>query len=122
MNQQLYPALVAILTAGRAYGFTDPYILPENPVGPLPNTPPDAPTSSSADAIVGADGALSDGVPMAKVFRHIVATTREITLTCTSSIFVVCKDLRIDLAGFQSVPCGQLCKRYTFLSPLGNAS
>ena len=32
----MYPILVAILKAGRAYGFTDPYILPENPVGPLP--------------------------------------------------------------------------------------
>jgi len=35
-NWVVYPNLVAILTVGRAYGFTDPYILPGNPVGSLP--------------------------------------------------------------------------------------
>ena len=83
VNQQVYPVLVAILTAGRAYGFTDPYILPTNPVGSLPDTPSDVPASSSTDAIAGADGALSNGVSMKKVFQDLVRTTRNRTPTCT---------------------------------------
>jgi len=82
VNQQVYPALVAILTAGRAYNFTDPYVLPENSAGSLPETPSDAPTSSSADAITGADGALSNGVSMKKVFQGVVQTTRDRSPTC----------------------------------------
>ena len=83
-NDQIYPALVAILLAGRAYNFTDPYILPENPVGSLPDTPT-VPTTSSADAIAGADGAVSDGVSVKMVFQDLVRTTRELTPTCSSS-------------------------------------
>lgn len=85
-NQQIYPTLVAILTAGRAYGFADPYILPENPVGPLPETPSGLSGSSySIDAIAGADGAASDGAPLRNVFDDLVATTRDRTPTCKSS-------------------------------------
>lgn len=85
MNQQIYPALVAILAAGRAYNFTDPYILPENPVGSLPETPSDVPTTSSVDAITGADGAQSDGVSLKVVFQDLVRTTRNRSPTCMSS-------------------------------------
>ena len=87
VNQQVYPALVAILTAGRAYNFTDPYILPKNTVVPLPGTPSDVPTRSSAEAITGADGTQSNGVLM-KVFEGIVRTTRNRSPTCMSSILV----------------------------------
>ena len=96
LNDQVYPTLVAILTAGRAYGFTDCYVLPENPIGLLPG-PPTVQTTSSADAIAGADGVLSDGVPMEKVFHDLVQTTRDRTPTCSSSsILVIFGELPID--------------------------
>jgi len=87
-NEQIYPNLVAILTAGRAYGFTDPYILPENPVGPLPGNHSDLPRSYPLEAVAGADGAASNGVPLKKVFDDLVATTRDRSPTCMSSILV----------------------------------
>jgi len=77
----MYPILVAILKAGRAYGFTDPYILPENPVGPLPEI-----TLRLSDPIIGADAAKSNGVPMRDAFQNLVATARDITPTCMSPI------------------------------------
>jgi hypothetical protein len=93
-----------MLKAGRAHGFTDPYILPEHPVGPLPRPPSDL--SYSLDAIVGADGAASDGVPLTDVFQNHVKTTRDRTPTCMSSFsllntFGLTRD-------FQSVRCGSL--------------
>ena len=96
-NQVAYPAIVAILTAGRAYGFTDPYILPENPVGSLPvNSTDPSPYSHSLEAITGADGAVSNGVPLKKVFDDLVATTRDVSPTCMFPIFVAFEDLLID--------------------------
>ena len=83
----MYPVLIAILKAGRAHGFTDPYILPEQPVGPLPNFP--SSLSYSLDAIVGADGAASNGVPLTDVFQQYVKTTRDHTPTCMSLTFVI---------------------------------
>jgi hypothetical protein len=81
----MYPVLVSILAAGRAHGLTDPYILPAaEPVGPLPNIPQRL--SYSLEAIVGADGAASNGVPLEKVFQDLVMTTRDRTPTCMSSI------------------------------------
>lgn len=90
----MYPILVAILTAGRAHGFTDPYILPESPVGPLPETL--LPLSYSIDAIVGADGAASNGVPLTDVFQQHVTATRDRTPTCMSSIRFTFKHIWID--------------------------
>lgn len=79
-NQAMYPVLVSILAAGRAHGLTDPYILPAaEPVGPLPNIPQRL--SYSLEAIVGADGAASNGVPLEKVFQDLVMTTRDRTPT-----------------------------------------
>ena len=109
VNQQVYPALVAILTAGRAYNFTDPYVLPKNPVGILPGTPPDAPTSSSTDAIAGADGVLSNGVSIKKVFQDLVRTTRNRTPTCMSSFLISFADHWIDRQP-QLVLCGPPCE------------
>ena len=118
VNQQVYPALVAILTAGRAHNFADPYILPKNPVGSLPEIPSDVPTSSSTDAIAGADGALSNGVSMKKVFQDLVRTTRNRTPTCMSLTLVTFEDLWINRQ-LQLVLYGPLCKRYTpFHSPV----
>ena len=88
VNQQVYPALVAILTAGRAYNFADPYILPKASVAPPLEVPSDVPTSSSADAITGADGAQSNSVSTKEVFEAIVRTTRNRSPTCTSFILV----------------------------------
>lgn len=90
VNQQVYPKLVAILAAGRAHGFTDPYILPENPDRSLPETS-SGPTggSYSAEAVAGADGAASDGVPVEKVFDDLVATTRDRTHTCAFPLQVL---------------------------------
>ena len=81
----MYPILVAILKAGRAYGFTDPYILPENPVGPLPEI-----TLRLSNPIIGADAAKSNGVPMRDAFQNLVATARDITPTCMSPIPCTC--------------------------------
>jgi len=77
-NQEIYPVLVTILKAGRAHGFTDPYILPES-VGPLPDS--SSSSSYSLDAIIGADGAASDGVTLTEVFQYHVKTTRNVTPT-----------------------------------------
>ena len=93
-NHQIYTILIEILTAGRAHGFTDPYVLPKHFVGsPLDFT---SSLSYSTQAIAGADGALSNGVPLWKVFRDLVATTRDRTPTCTSSIPVTFKHHWID--------------------------
>ncbi len=78
-----------MLKAGRAHGFADPYILPEHPVGPLPRTPSDL--SYSFDAIIGADGAATDGVPLTDVFQYRVRTTRDRTPTCTYLILFTFK-------------------------------
>jgi len=108
-NQFAYTAIVAILTAGRAHGFTDPYVLPENPVEPFPqNSSGLPPSSNSIEAIAGADGAASNGVPLKEVFDVIVATTRDITPTCMFLIFVTLEHLWID-QGLQLVPCGPDC-------------
>jgi len=90
-NEQMYPILVAILTAGRAHGFADPYTLPDKPVA----SPPEPPSSLSYSiyGIAGADGAASNGAPLEDVFKDIVATTRDRTPTCMSSIFATCKHL-----------------------------
>ena len=90
-NNQMYSTLVAILKAGRAHGFTDPYILPKHPVGPPPELP--LSLSYSTQAIAGADAVLSNGVPLRKVFQDLVATTRDRTPTCTSSILITFKHL-----------------------------
>ena len=71
-NQQA-SVTVAILTAGRAYGFTDPYILPENPVGSLPDNSTDSsPSSYFVEAVAGAGGAVSNGVPSKVMFELTV--------------------------------------------------
>jgi hypothetical protein len=111
MNEQLYFVLVTILQAGRAQGFTDPYNLPQNPVPPIPEI--DLGTSYSRHAIVGADAAASNGVPLKEVFQAIVATTRDRTPTRMSSILVTFENLWIDQR-LQSVLCGPLGKQ-TFL-------
>jgi len=85
-NQQIYPTLATLLTAGRAHGFTDPYVLPQKPVAPLPATAPDAPGSYPVEAISGADGVASNGVPLKKAFDDLVETTRDHAPTCKSSI------------------------------------
>ena len=109
----MYPVVVAILTAGRAYGFTDPYILPENPVELPPDDSSSLPPSSyPLEAIAGADGAQSDGVPLKSVFDDLVATTRDRTPTC-ASLIPVTSDLWID-CGPQSVPCGLACEWQAF--------
>jgi len=117
MNQFQYPNIAAILTAGRAYGFNDSYIIPENPVGspqddpvgsPPGNSSDPPPRSHSLEAMVGADGAGSNGVSLKKVFDQIVVTTRNRTPTCMSLIFVTLEDLWVD-RGLQSVPCGPKC-------------
>jgi len=110
VNEQAYPAIVAILTAGRAYGFTDPYILPENPVAPPPSSSSNIPPSSyRIEAIGGADGAASNGVPLGDVFDAIVATTRDRTPTCKSSVLVIFGGFVINRE-IKSVPCGPVCK------------
>jgi hypothetical protein len=88
-NEQVYPTLVEILTAGRAHGFTDPYILSKNPIGPIPDLSLNC--SYSRDGIVGADGAASNGVPLKEVFQDLVATTRGRAPTRMSSILVASK-------------------------------
>jgi len=109
VNEQLYPNLVAILKAGRAYNFTDPYILPENFAGPpLVNSSVLPPNHHFMEAVAGADGAASDGVPLNEVFDDIVAATRDHAPTCVSSIFITLEDPWID-QGLQSVPCGPQC-------------
>lgn len=106
----MYPIIVAILAAGRTYGFTDPYILPENPIGLPPDNSSNLPPSSyPLEAIAGADGAASDGVPLEDVFDDLVATTRDRSPTCMSSILVAFEDLWID-HGLQLVPRGPVCK------------
>ena len=114
-NQQLYPILAAMLTAGRTHGFTDSYALPKTPVGPPPATPSDNPRSYPVEAIAGADGVSSNGIPMKKVFDNLVEATGNYAPTCMSSILVAFEDLWVDETP-QSVPCGPVCKRYTFLS------
>ena len=104
--QQVYPALVAILTAGRTYNLTDPYILPKNTVAPLPETPSDVPARSSADAITGADGAQSNGVLMKEVFEGIVRATRNRSPTCTSFILVCILKTFVFYRQLQLVLCG----------------
>lgn len=112
-NEQLYPTVVAILTAGRAYGFTDPYILPENPVEPPPvNSSSPPPSSYPLEAIAGADGVQSNGVPLKNVFDDLVATTRDRTPICTS-LDLVFSELWVD-GGPQSVPYGPVCEFYCF--------
>ena len=97
------------MTAGRAYGFIDTYILPENPIeSPPDNSSSLPPRTHSLEAIFGADGAASNGVPLEEVFDDIVAITRDRTPTCMSSIFTTFEDLWID-KGVQSVPCGPKC-------------
>ena len=108
-NQQFYPVILAILTAGRAHGFTDPYVLPEKPVGSLPGGSTDPPPiTHSTDAIAGADGAVSNGVPLQKVFDDLVTTTRDRTPICTSPILVTVEDILADW-GTQSVLYGPPC-------------
>ena len=109
-NDQFYPIILAILTAGRAHGFTDPYILPDNPVGSPPDNSSALPPSSyPLEAIAGADGAISNGVPLENVFDDLVATTRDRSPICMSSSLVSLKDLWI-YQKLQSVPCGPVCK------------
>jgi len=84
MNQNVYFVLVTILQAGRAHGFTDPYTLPQNPVAPIPEI--NFNLSYSRSAIVGADVAASNDVPLKDLFQGIVATTRDRTPACMSSI------------------------------------
>ena len=116
-NEQAYPIFVAILAAGRVHGFTDPYVLPENPVGLPPDNSSDlAPSSYPLEAIGGADGALSNGVPLKKVFDDLVATTRDRTPTCMSSVLVILGGFVVDREP-KSVPCGAVCK-YFLLAPL----
>jgi len=96
-NQFAYPNFVTILKAGRAYGFTDPYSLPENPIELPPDDSSEPPPSAHpVEAIAGADGAASDGVSLVEVFDYIVATTKRHTPTCMSSIFATLEDLWID--------------------------
>jgi hypothetical protein len=89
MNEQLYFVLVTILQAGRDHGFTDPYTLPQNPVPPIPEIK--FGLSYSRAAIVGADA--SKDIPLKEIFQDIVATTRDRTPTCMSSIHVTFKNL-----------------------------
>jgi len=108
-NQFAYPNFVTILKASRAYGFTDPYILPENFVGPpQANSSVPPPRAHRMNAIPGADGAASDGVPLKEVFDDIVAATRDHIPTRVSSIFITLEDPWID-QGLQSVPSGPQC-------------
>jgi len=70
------------LTAGRAHGFTDPYVLPKTTVAPPPAVAADAPGSYPVEAISGADGVASNGVPLKKAFDDLVETTRDHAPTC----------------------------------------
>lgn len=110
-NEQMYPILTAILIAGRTHGFADSYTLPDKPVASPPE--PLSSLSYSIYAIIGADGAASNGVPLTDVFKDIVATTRDRTPTCMSLLFVTCKHFSIDQR-FQLVRCGPLGKWTTF--------
>ena len=118
VNQSVYPVITAILAAGRAHGFTDPYILPENPVGlPQNNSSGLRPRSYPVEAINGADGAASSGVPLKNVFDSIIAATSDRSPTCMSLICVTLEDLLID-QGFQSVLCGTARVWHIFSHPL----
>ena len=108
-NQQIYPTLSTLLTAGRAHGFTDPYVLPQTTVTPPQATGSDPPRSYPVEAISGADGVASIGVPLKKAFDDLVETTRDHAPTCmypNSSSF---EDHWVDWV-LQSVPCGPVCK------------
>lgn len=83
-NQQIYPTLTTLLTAGRAHGFTDPYVLPHTTVTPPPVTGSDPPGSYPVEAISGADGVASNGVPLKSAFDDLVKTTRDHAPTCMS--------------------------------------
>ena len=110
-NHQMYTILVEILTAGRAHGFTDPYILPKHLVGsPLEFT---SSLSYSTQAIAGADGALSNGVPLRRVFRDLVATTRDRTPTCTPSILPTFRHHGIDRS-FSRCPVVHIVRNFPF--------
>lgn len=87
-NQQLYPILAALLTAGRAHGFTDPYVLPQTPVAVPPATSSNLPANYPVEAITGADGVASNGVPLQKTFDDIVETTKNHAPTCMSPVYV----------------------------------
>jgi hypothetical protein len=63
---------------------------------PLPETSSDVPSAYPLEAIGGADGAPSNDVPLKKVFDDLVATTRDRTPTCMSSILVTFEYLWIE--------------------------
>ena len=82
MNQNVYFVLVTILQAGRAHGFTDTYTLPHDPLPPIPEL--NFGLSYSHPAIVGADAAGSNDVPLKQMFHDLVAITRDRTPTRVS--------------------------------------
>ncbi|KAF9649027.1 hypothetical protein BDM02DRAFT_3186656 [Thelephora ganbajun] len=83
-DEDLNTALISIPSTDLEGDIVDcPYILPKNhPVGlPLSNSAELPPSSHSALAITGADGAASNAVPLEKVFGDLVATTGDRTPT-----------------------------------------
>jgi len=72
------------------------------------------PSSYLREAITGADSAVSNGVPLEKVFDDLVATTRDRAPTCTSLIFLF--EDRLVNRELKPVPCGPTCTTDTLFS------